>query len=101
MVRTYLLVAVGLTANAAVAQDMPGAVDLGALSRSQVQSATARGYAERDADTATVRAPNGMQISAKAKGYCDSVPGLIARYGTDSPRVTRLISACRQAGYRY
>ena len=34
-------------ATPAGAQDMPGAVDLGAQARTQVQSATARGYAER------------------------------------------------------
>lgn len=85
----------------ATAQDMPGAVDLGALSRTQVQSSMADGYAERDGTRPTARAPNGLQISAKARAYCDSVPGLIARYGPDSPRVTRLVVACRQAGYRY
>jgi hypothetical protein len=102
MMNKHVLLSLGLiTASSVAAQDMPGAVDLGALSRSQVQSSTADGYAERGGAKSTVRAPNGLQISAKARAYCESVPSLSARYGPDSPRVTRLVAACRQAGYRY
>ncbi|UVO50019.1 hypothetical protein M0208_05605 [Sphingomonas sp. SUN019] len=97
-----MLLSLGLFAvTPALAQDMPGAVDLGALSRTQVQSSMADGYAERGGARSTVRAPNGLQISAKSRAYCESVPGLSARYGPNSPRVTRLAAACRQAGYRY
>lgn len=97
----YLSLLALLVATPAAAQDMPGAVDLGALGRTQVQSATARGYAERGADQEMVRSPNGTPLSRKSRAYCESVPDLRARYGAASPRVTRLEGLCRQAGYRY
>ncbi|EGI54000.1 hypothetical protein SUS17_3159 [Sphingomonas sp. S17] len=87
-------------ATPAGAQDMPGAVDLGAQARTQVQSATARGYAERGG-AATARGPNGVPLSARAKSYCDSYSARLRQYGAKDGRVMKLAAACRQAGYRY
>ena len=85
----------------AIAQDMGGAVDLGALSRTQVQSATARGYAERGGAASMTRGPNGVVISARARAYCEDYPNVRSRLGKGDARVVRLAAACRQAGYRY
>ncbi|WP_200932342.1 hypothetical protein [Sphingomonas sp. Leaf412] len=85
----------------AIAQDMGGAVDLGALSRTQVQSATARGYAERGGAASTTRGPNGVVISAHARACCEDYPNVRSRLGKGDARVVRLVAACRQAGYRY
>ncbi len=81
----------------AVAQDMPGAVDLGAQARVQVQSSTAEGYAERGGARRADEAP----LSARSRGYCDAFPAYRSRYGAGDPRVVKLAAACRRAGYRY
>lgn len=98
MKRTALILA--LVAAPVAAQDMPGAVDLGALSRDQVQRGTMDGHADRD--TAR-RAPRqrGAELSASARAYCDAFPAYKRRFGANDPRVIRLATACRRAGYAY
>lgn len=92
-----------LAAAPAAAQDMPGAVDLGALSRSQVQSSTADGYAERGGarSSGMARSPNGTLLNARSRAFCESVPSRRRQFGASDPRVIKLTAACRRAGYRY
>lgn len=82
------------------AQDTPGAVDLGALSRGQVQRGAMEGHAERDA-ARDRPGPNGAMLSARSRGYCEAFPSYRSRYGASDPRVTKLAAACRAAGYPY
>ncbi len=92
-----------LVAAPVAAQDMPGAVDLGAMSRTQVQSSMADGYAERGGarSSRATRSPNGEVISARSRAYCESFPSYRSQYGASDPRVTKLAAACRKAGYPY
>jgi len=86
-------------ATPAGAQDMPGAVDLGAQARTQVQSATARGYAERGG-AATARAALRERGDVVAAILAHSYSARLRQYGAKDGRVMKLAAACRQAGYR-
>lgn len=98
MLKTAIALALGtLIAAPVAAQDMPGAVDLGALSRTQVQSSMADGYAERGGARSSSR--NGLSPSAQR--HCDNAPTYRAKYGAGHPKVKELMALCRQAGYRY
>lgn len=91
-----------LAASPAAAQDMPGAVDLGAMSRTQVQSSMADGYAERGGSGGpTMPSPNGTPLNARSRAYCEAVPAYRSRFGAKSARVMKLVAACRRAGYQY
>lgn len=103
MLKIALPLAMLAVAAPATAQDMPGAVDLGALSRTQVQSSMAEGYAERGGSRSrhVTRSPNGEPLSARSRSYCEAFPSYRSQYGASDPRVTKLASACRRAGYSY
>lgn len=84
----------------AAGQDMPGAIDLPSLARSQVQAGAMQGHADRDG-ARMVTAPDGVALSATSRAYCESYPALRRRHGARDARVVRLAAACRRAGYPY
>lgn len=85
---------IALSANAALAQDVGGAFNMGqltgTLSQDHVtQSERARAQGS-EADEAS---------SATARRNCASVSKLKARYGADNPTIGKVVQLCRQLGY--
>jgi len=74
----------------ASAQDMPGALNLPDLARTQTQSSAMHSHAERDR--------RGPRASRTAQ-TCANVPRVRARLGANDPRVQRLAYLCKKAGY--
>lgn len=79
----------------AAAQDMPGAVDLGALSRSQVQAGAMRGHAERDGARYGPTRARGDRTAQT----CANAATMRRPAGEKGRKVDRLRALCRQAGY--
>jgi hypothetical protein len=98
--RMLLLLSAIATAAPAIAQDMPGVVDLGAMARGQVQRGTMDGHAERDAGQKASQS-GGNALTPRSRAYCDAFPSYRQQFGAADPRVTKLAAACRRAGYPY